>query len=358
MSMEPQLNLKYSEPEREDFQLNLFPPEVPEPNLHLLLEMDAEIARWRRRTFVLTSIFIHILLVLFIAFSPALLRRYNIMRGIPVTPKEETQVTPLFLPPDLQKSLKPPPHARPSDQNRQAEGRAPKIDPNGIRAPYSRGNTPLPEVKRGAPTPPAPPAPQPAPPVQAQQQAPPPPARPEPPAEAQLRMDDVRPPDANANRFHVPSLTPGQVIQQSIQDAARGGYHTDSAGAGGDSNSEFNNLHPNFSTEAPTILSDTRGVDFGPYLARIVMLVKRNWIAIIPESARLGEKGRVGVVFEILKDGSMPQERMVASSGSDPLDRAAVNSIHASAPFPPLPTEFTGEHLVLQFIFLYNEQPR
>jgi TonB family protein len=98
-------------------------------------------------------------------------------------------------------------------------------------------------------------------------------------------------------------------------------------------------------------------VDFGPYLARVVMLVKRNWISIIPESARLGEKGRVGVVFEILKDGQMPQERMVASSGSDPLDRAAVNAIHASAPFPPLPTEFTGEHLVLQFIFLYNEQP-
>ena len=63
------------------------------------------------------------------------------------------------------------------------------------------------------------------------------------------------------------------------------------------------------------------------------------------------------MVFEILKDGSMPQERMVASSGSDPLDRAAVNSIHASAPFPPLPTEFTGEHLVLQFIFLYNIAP-
>jgi TonB family protein len=118
------------------------------------------------------------------------------------------------------------------------------------------------------------------------------------------------------------------------------------------------NPNPNFSTEAPTILSDTRGVDFGPYLDRIVYIVRRNWLAVIPESARRGEKGRVGVVFEILKDGSVPQLRLVASSGSDPLDRAAVSSIHASVPFPPLPQEFNGNHLVLQSIFLYNLTPQ
>jgi TonB family protein len=71
----------------------------------------------------------------------------------------------------------------------------------------------------------------------------------------------------------------------------------------------------------------------------------------------LGEKGRVGVVFEILKDGSVPEVRLVASSGSDPLDRAAMAGIHASVPFPPLPEEFTGNHLVLQFIFLCNLAP-
>ena len=122
----------------------------------------------------------------------------------------------------------------------------------------------------------------------------------------------------------------------------------------GDSATQFQNVHPNFSTEAPIILSDTRGVDFGPYLARVVYVVRRNWYAVIPESARLGEKGRVAVVFEILKDGSVPQLRLVASSGSDPLDRAALSGVHASAPFPPLPEEFTGNHLVLEFIFLYN----
>jgi TonB family protein len=319
---------------------------------------------------LLTSVFLHILLILFLIFSPEILRRGQIMMGIPVTPKQN-QITTLFIPPDLLKSLRqPPPEARPSDKNRRAQGRSPVIDPNGVHMPYSRGNTREPEAARGAPpAPPPAPAPTPAAPQggpptpqeQAQKGPQTPPApKPDAQTEAQLRMENVPTPGSGgAGRFRVPSMTPGQVIQQSMQEAARGGYHPESGvGGGGDSAGEFNNLHPNFSTEAPTILSDTRGVDFGPYLARIVMLVRRNWISIIPESARLGEKGRVGVVFEILKDGSMPQERMVLSSGSDPLDRAAVNSIHASTPFPPLPQEFTGPHLVLQFVFLYNETPQ
>jgi len=366
MSVQSQLNLQV--PPSEDSQLDLFPQVVePDYQVHLLLEVDPELALWRRRALFLTSIFLHVLLILFIAFAPVLLRRGRIMMGIPVTPKQN-QITTLFIPPDLLKSLRePPPQARPSDKNRRAQGRSPVIDPNGVHMPYSRGNTHEPEASRGAPpAPPPAPAPTPAPvapqggpPAGEQQAKQQPPPKSDTNTEAQLRMEDVPPPGSGGGKFHVPSMTPGQVIQQSIQEAARSGYHPESgSGGGGDSAGEFDNLHPNFSTEAPTILSDTRGVDFGPYLARIVMLVRRNWISIIPESARLGEKGRVGVVFRILKDGSMPQERMVASSGSDPLDRAAVNSIHASAPFPPLPQEFTGPDLVLQFIFLYNEQPQ
>jgi len=337
----------------------VLPSAGPPINLLLDLGQDMELARWRRRALFLTSVFLHIFLIMFIIYAPDLLRRGKLLVGIPVTPK--SQITTLFIPPDLLKSLRqPPPEARPSDKNRRAQGRSPTIDPNGLHMPYSRGNTPEPEIAHGAPPTPPPaaaPTPPPGGPPAPQPQAAPKP--PEPQTDAGLRLDDVTPAGGGAGKFRMPSLTPGQAIQQSMQGAARGGYHPESGdGGGGDSNFEFNNLHPNFSTEAPTILSDTRGVDFGPYLARVVHAVRQNWYAVIPESARLGEKGRVGVVFEILKDGSVPQLRLVASSGSDPLDRAAVNSIHASIPFPPLPQEFTGEHLVLQFIFLYNLAPQ
>jgi TonB family protein len=357
MSVETILDLKdYTGEDVEESQLKLFPRTEP-VEIHLMIELspEMELARWRRRALFLTSGFLHIFLILLLIFAPDILRRGRLLMGIPITPRQSPEITTLFLPPDLLKSLRqPPPEARPSDKNRRAQGPSPTVDPNGLRMPYSRGNTPEPEIARGGPSPPPEAAPSPPPGGPAPAPAPPAP-KPEPPADSGLRLDDITPQGGGGGKFRVPSLTPGQAIQQSLQEAARGGYHPElGEGGGGDSNMEFNNLHPNFSTEAPVILSDTRGVDFGPYLARIVYIVRRNWYAVIPESARLGEKGRVAIVFEILKDGSVPQLRLVASSGSDPLDRAAMTGIHASVPFPPLPQEFTGNHLVLQFIFLYN----
>ena len=36
------------------------------------------------------------------------------------------------------------------------------------------------------------------------------------------------------------------------------------------------------------------------------------------------------------------------------MERPAVAAIRSSEPFPPLPKEFTGDNIVLQFTFLYN----
>ncbi|MFB3778249.1 MAG: TonB family protein [Bryobacteraceae bacterium] len=105
------------------------------------------------------------------------------------------------------------------------------------------------------------------------------------------------------------------------------------------------------------LLSDPKGVDFRPYLIRILASVKRNWLAVIPESARLGRRGRVAIQFVIAKDGSVPRLVISSASGTEALDRAAVAGISASNPFPPLPAEFQGADIRLQFVFLYNVQP-
>lgn len=102
------------------------------------------------------------------------------------------------------------------------------------------------------------------------------------------------------------------------------------------------------------LLSDPGGIDFKPYLIRILAAVKRNWLVVIPESARMGRTGRVQIQFAIDRDGSVPKLVIASSSGADALDRAAVAGISASNPFPPLPTEFTGSQVRLQFTFLYN----
>ncbi len=104
------------------------------------------------------------------------------------------------------------------------------------------------------------------------------------------------------------------------------------------------------------LLSDPRGVDFKPYLVRILAAVKRNWMAVIPESAKLGRRGRVAIQFVIARDGSVPKLVISSASGADALDRAAVAGISASNPFPPLPADFGGDNIRLQFVFLYNLQ--
>lgn len=169
------------------------------------------------------------------------------------------------------------------------------------------------------------------------------------------RLEDIPGPGSRDSRtLTLPERSPGRAIQESLRPvpgAPQGG-----AGTGGGPGGLPGAMQPNFNTPFPRILSDTRGVDFTPYLIRLVREVRRNWYAVIPESVRWGEKGKVVIVFTILKDGSVPagQPNIAYSSGRSHLDRPTLAAIRTSQPFPPLPEEFTGPNLVLQFTFLYN----
>ena len=104
------------------------------------------------------------------------------------------------------------------------------------------------------------------------------------------------------------------------------------------------------------ILTDTQGVDFGPYLARVVESVRMNWYNLIPEAARspLFKKGIVAIDFYILKDGRVAGMQLEGPSGDVSLDRAAWGGITACNPFKPLPDKFTGQYLALRMRFYYN----
>ena len=102
------------------------------------------------------------------------------------------------------------------------------------------------------------------------------------------------------------------------------------------------------------LLSDPMGVDFRPYLTRVLAVVRRNWFLVLPEGARMGQRGRTVVQFSIAKNGTVPKLVIHSPSGNEPLDRAAVAGISASNPLPPLPVEYRGEVLRLQLVFSYN----
>jgi TonB family protein len=107
------------------------------------------------------------------------------------------------------------------------------------------------------------------------------------------------------------------------------------------------------------ILSDTQGVDFRDYINRLLAALKRNWEYVMPESARMGDRGVVFTTFSINPDGSVtaPDPVLERTSGKEPLDNAAMAAIHASNPFEPLPKQFHGPYLKLRIAFLYNLRP-
>ncbi len=101
-------------------------------------------------------------------------------------------------------------------------------------------------------------------------------------------------------------------------------------------------------------LFDTRGFAMGEYASAIIERIKGNWY--IPSNLRKSQ-GRTTVVFFIDKDGRYTEARIIASSGSQSLDLAALNAIIGSNPFPPLPKGFPGDHVGAKFVFSYNERP-
>ncbi len=90
----------------------------------------------------------------------------------------------------------------------------------------------------------------------------------------------------------------------------------------------------------------------------MIDIVRQNWYAVMPETVYLGTQGKVVVVFNINSNGSVPGIHPLRLSGTASLDQAAEASISASNPFPPLPSQFHGPFITLEFSFYYNLTPR
>jgi TonB family protein len=161
---------------------------------------------------------------------------------------------------------------------------------------------------------------------------------------------------AGAGRIQVPR--PTGTVEEAARQAARSGGRGlivgDEDAVAGASPSSPSVPIPGKLGSAVELLSDPMGADFWPYLVKVLSAVRRNWFAVIPESARFGRAGRTTIQFAINKDGSVPKLVIAAPSGTEALDRAAVAGISASNPFPPLPPEYRGSQVRLQFVFKYN----
>jgi len=284
------------------------------------------------------SIVFHFVVILLILLAPKIFPYHP-----PTDAEIARNITNLYIPSDLNRFTKTPSVPQP---------KAPvmKIDPRLLRQ-----LAPPRELPPAAPAQPEPPRENPVPPK-------PSPAAPlsQPhPAESPIRPQ--APPPVATPSLVLPRFSPGKALQESMQEAMKGGG-SESVTSGG----PIGRLSPGggggggggqgFAGNAVEILTPTEGVDFSTYIARVLASVKRNWYSVMPESARLGDQGKVVLQFRIMQNGVVPEQEpvMMGSSGKEPLDRAAMSSIRASTPFEPLPSAFSGPYIELRFIFLYN----
>jgi TonB family protein len=329
-----------------------------EPELHLLTDWGQADDKERRRKALGATILFHIAGITILFLLPESFFENKHL------PDVATHITPIFEP--LTKLTQKAPNTTKPTKEFSAEDRP-------VRPRMTMPSTPVPApVRASAPAPTPQPVrqaviPQPAPPEPAQKTQPlpeppkvdaavnapkvdpqlgalPPPPKIEPQEQPKLALQNLSqgpPPVVPPDQRRVP--IPDSAI--NLHNLAGGTPRPAVPPSGGDSTP---------SEQLPQLLSDAQGVDFTPYLRQILQTVKRNWQAVMPETVKFGTRGKVSVVLSITRNGQIGKLVFAETSGVESLDRAAVTGVSMSQPFPPLPAEFKGNEIRVQFNFAYN----
>jgi TonB family protein len=98
----------------------------------------------------------------------------------------------------------------------------------------------------------------------------------------------------------------------------------------------------------------SEGVDFKPYLSEAASKVQAKWFEVWPRAANAGPERRVVIEARVNRDGAVVKLVIASAAGLQPLDRAAVAAISAVLPLPPMPADFRGDRINVQFTFVYR----
>lgn len=89
-------------------------------------------------------------------------------------------------------------------------------------------------------------------------------------------------------------------------------------------------------------------IDYSAYMAALQRRIRQNWFP-----PKCPDSRKITVRFNILRNGSMRNLRMINSSGLAINDQAALKAVSNAAPFAPLP-EGSPEDVDIEFKFDYN----
>ena len=144
-----------------------------------------------------------------------------------------------------------------------------------------------------------------------------------------------------------PQLSPSRGTGSSGSSGSSGTGRPGSRGTGYGTGSMGNPGPGNPS--GPPGIDAIKSPDWGPYMRELERRIKRNWNPPKGDASK-----RVVVLFKIGRDGRLLSIRVSKSSGSISNDDAAKAAIELTAPFTPLPPEFKGSNIDIEFTFDYN----
>ena len=315
--------------------------------VHLLDTLQDERARARFRESVYISVFIWIAIALTALFGPKYLWHAPrvVLPSDVLRERELTRLTaPTLTAPRLRPSAPPSMDQRTLEHLRSA---APKVPV----PPAPKMEQPRPEpTPRTATAQPLPPAPTP--------NLQPSTAPPNLPAAAPQPVAPRQPPPVVADAPHPQPTRPNfSGVPQSAADSIQQAIHGATRGGAGSGSVSHNRGGSDLGMGPAEILSDTQGVNFQPYLRRILQEIYDQWIPLIPEEARppLRKSGVTQIRFTILPDGTIGAMHLDGSTHDDALNKAAWGSITGIGQFPALPSQFHGPNLELRIHYLVNQ---
>ena len=237
----------------------------------------------------------------------------------------------VFMQPRMERPVPPPPRAEMSDIDRRARSVERAPDPRNA-LPFSRGNS----SERID----ANPDPIPTPPAAGETAAPTPPQPEASPLPAPAAQNGY----TRAEEPPRPRSTSTGVLADAIRNVQKYAQKEGFVNLQGGQNQEF----------GPFINFDSKGVEFGPWIARFVAQVRRNWF--IPMAA-MTMRGHVVVTFNVHKDGRITEVTVAKPSPVDAFTRSARNAILATNPTVPLPPEYPDDKAFFTVTFFFNENP-
>jgi TonB family protein len=98
-----------------------------------------------------------------------------------------------------------------------------------------------------------------------------------------------------------------------------------------------------------SLVTDYKGFPYLWYLNGIENKINESWI--MPSRLQEWEGKKAVVYFRIQRGGEISDIKVETSSGEPNLDLSGLRAVQESAPFPPLPSGFDEEYLIVHFYF-------